>query len=183
MKRKRGFTLIELLVVIAVIAIIAALLFPVFAQARDKARQAACFSNLKQIGQALYMYVQDYDEHMPDCCFFARIWGDSRACQQDGITSATPTNTYLPPPQYPPRFLQDLLWPYCKNVEIWFCPSVGKDRSWVGAIHDPGNLRAPVQGQARGPAEPLPLARPPLAGARPAPGASGRRGLCLASHT
>src|SRR6266496_3296806 len=60
--RHRGFTLIELLVVIAIIAIIAAILFPVFAQAREKARQAACMSNLRQIGLAFAQYVQDYDE-------------------------------------------------------------------------------------------------------------------------
>ena len=63
--RQRGFTLIELLVVIAIIAILAAILFPVFAQAREKARQAVCFSNLKQVGTALMMYAQDYDEHLP----------------------------------------------------------------------------------------------------------------------
>src|SRR5438270_8287108 len=62
---KRGFTLIELLVVIAIIAIIAAILFPVFAQAREKARQATCVSNMKQIGTALTMYQQDYDETYP----------------------------------------------------------------------------------------------------------------------
>src|SRR5438128_9990650 len=62
MKPTRGFTLIELLVVIAIIAILAAILFPVFAQAREKARQTSCLSNTKQIGIALMMYAQDYDE-------------------------------------------------------------------------------------------------------------------------
>src|SRR6187200_1061076 len=60
--RKHGFTLIELLVVIAIIAILAAILFPVFAQAREKARQTTCLSNHRQIGTAAMMYVQDYDE-------------------------------------------------------------------------------------------------------------------------
>jgi prepilin-type N-terminal cleavage/methylation domain-containing protein/prepilin-type processing-associated H-X9-DG protein len=60
-----GFTLIELLVVIAIIAILAAILFPVFAQARDKARQTACLSNQKQVGTAIMMYTQDYDEMYP----------------------------------------------------------------------------------------------------------------------
>jgi len=64
-KSGQGFTLIELLVVIAIIAILAAILFPVFAQAREKARQASCLSNEKQIGTALLMYVQDYDEQFP----------------------------------------------------------------------------------------------------------------------
>jgi prepilin-type N-terminal cleavage/methylation domain-containing protein len=71
-QRKAAFTLIELLVVIAIIAIIAAILFPVFAAARDKARQAACFSNLKQIGYALHMYLEDYDDRLPACCSLSR---------------------------------------------------------------------------------------------------------------
>src|SRR5689334_10975610 len=61
----RGFTLIELLVVIAIIAILAAILFPVFAQAREKARQSVCLSNQKQIGTAIMLYVQDYGETYP----------------------------------------------------------------------------------------------------------------------
>ncbi len=63
--RARGFTLIELLVVIAIIAILAAILFPVFARAREKARQSSCLSNVKQINTAILMYIQDYDERMP----------------------------------------------------------------------------------------------------------------------
>src|SRR5579859_7650804 len=64
-KRMSGFTLIELLVVIAIIAILAAILFPVFAQAREKARQTGCLSNEKQIGLGILQYVQDYDEKYP----------------------------------------------------------------------------------------------------------------------
>src|SRR5437667_35088 len=64
-QKQRGFTLIELLVVIAIIAIFAAILFPVFAQARDKARQTSCISNMKQLGYGLTMYAQDYDETLP----------------------------------------------------------------------------------------------------------------------
>src|SRR5579885_2930210 len=63
--REKGFTLIELLVVIAIIAILAAILFPVFAQAREAARKSACQSNLKQLGTAILMYKQDYDEKFP----------------------------------------------------------------------------------------------------------------------
>src|SRR5262249_46325707 len=66
LRRKSGFTLIELLVVIAIIAILAAILFPVFAQARDAARKAACQSNLKQFGVAFAMYATDYDGYFPN---------------------------------------------------------------------------------------------------------------------
>src|SRR5262249_45132370 len=117
--------------VIAIIAILAAVLFPVFAQARAKARQAVCLSNLRQIGNALEMYLQDYDERMPNCCWWARasaIVNNPGPCQQDGISQATPKDTYLPAPQFPPRFIQDFLYPYVKNAQLWFCPGVGKAR-------------------------------------------------------
>src|SRR5437588_3230448 len=76
LERSRGFTLIELLVVIAIIAILAAILFPVFAQAREKARAAACLSNTKQIATALAMYIQDYEERTPGGCFVGFGCGD-----------------------------------------------------------------------------------------------------------
>lgn len=130
---KPAFTLVELLVVIAILAIIAAILFPVFAQARDKARQAGCVSNLRQIGSALAMYVQDYDERLPNCCSWGRWWSWRypdlwSGCAQAGITKATPRDTVLGPEQTPPRYVQELLHPYVKNAQIWFCPNVAKDR-------------------------------------------------------
>jgi prepilin-type N-terminal cleavage/methylation domain-containing protein/prepilin-type processing-associated H-X9-DG protein len=94
---KQGFTLIELLVVIAIIAILAAILFPVFAQARAKARQASCLSNNKQLGTALMMYVQDNDETMPP-----------------------QTHANLPVG----GDIHNLLDPYAKNMGIWTCPSM-----------------------------------------------------------
>jgi prepilin-type N-terminal cleavage/methylation domain-containing protein/prepilin-type processing-associated H-X9-DG protein len=99
--RKAGFTLIELLVVIAIIAILAAILFPVFAQARDKARQAACLSNTKQLGNALAMYTQDFDETLP-------MGGWSRT---DGTQS---------------RWFRDL-YPYVKSVDVYVCPNITDD--------------------------------------------------------
>ncbi|MFP3905369.1 MAG: type II secretion system protein, partial [Armatimonadota bacterium] len=70
MTRIKGFTLIELLVVIAIIAILAAILFPVFARAQDKARQTACLSNQKQLGTALMMYANDYDNTLPSSYYY-----------------------------------------------------------------------------------------------------------------
>ncbi len=97
----RGFTLIELLVVIAIIAILAAILFPVFAQAREKARQTACLSNEKQIGLGLMMYTQDYDEVTPyPMAAVPPINGGSNA----GIP------------------VDQQLQPYIKNDQVWACP-------------------------------------------------------------
>ncbi|MCC7492461.1 MAG: DUF1559 domain-containing protein [Fimbriimonadaceae bacterium] len=100
--RRKAFTLIELLVVIAIIAILAAILFPVFAKAREKARQSSCGSNLKQIGTAAMQYVQDYDETFP--------WYVNGTSWADPLSAA---NTYWG------RFLE----PYCKNQQIFGCPS------------------------------------------------------------
>src|SRR5437867_2891037 len=105
MKKRRGFTLIELLVVIAIIAILAAILFPVFAQAREKARQTTCLSNMKQVGLGLQMYTQDYDEVLPP--------------RNDAVFRfAEPTS-----PLFKPNFLGSLL-PYTKSTKIFTCPSV-----------------------------------------------------------
>ena len=103
---RRGFTLIELLVVIAIIAILAAILFPVFAKAREKARQASCMSNLKQIALGLLMYVQDYDERMP----FVKILYPGHA---------DPTEDPVDDPLAPMTVLN----PYIKNNQIFVCPS------------------------------------------------------------
>jgi prepilin-type N-terminal cleavage/methylation domain-containing protein/prepilin-type processing-associated H-X9-DG protein len=102
--RRRGFTLIELLVVIAIIAILAAILFPVFARAREKARQASCLSNLKQIALGLLMYTSDNDE-----CFPANEWqaADAPWGPRQNITAA------------------HKIYPYVKNTQLFACPSRG----------------------------------------------------------
>ena len=97
---KKGFTLIELLVVIAIIAILAAILFPVFARAREKARQTSCLSNLKQLGLGAMMYAQDYDEVM------FSTWMDPSGAAYPGDY------------QWP-----QVLYPYIKNWQIFVCPS------------------------------------------------------------
>jgi len=101
---RKGFTLIELLVVIAIIAILAAILFPVFAKAREKARQSSCLSNVRQLMTAVLSYTQDFDERMP---------AQAYCCKgQDGTTQASAYLTW-----------RAICIPYMKNAQILMCPS------------------------------------------------------------
>ena len=102
---KRGFTLIELLVVIAIIAILAAILFPVFAQARAKARQASCLSNVKQLTLGMVMYSQDYDETFPQW-----NWGQQYA-GGSGPGVEIWNNLWV-----------NAIYPYVKNGQVYGCP-------------------------------------------------------------
>jgi prepilin-type N-terminal cleavage/methylation domain-containing protein/prepilin-type processing-associated H-X9-DG protein len=117
---RAAFTLIELLVVIAIIAIIAAILFPVFARVREKARQATCLSNEKQIAMGWLMYIQDYDETLPFVLNVAANdmvngnGGDKGRAALPGVTGQEP------------RFqLVTLVTQYVKNQAIWYCPTIG----------------------------------------------------------
>jgi prepilin-type N-terminal cleavage/methylation domain-containing protein/prepilin-type processing-associated H-X9-DG protein len=101
---KRAFTLIELLVVIAIIAILAAILFPVFARAREKARQTSCLSNMKQMGTASMMYVQDYDERFP-LSYYQTVNAAGQPCYFTFLAAVEP---------------------YVKNRQIYQCPSEPK---------------------------------------------------------
>ncbi len=112
---RRGFTLIELLVVIAIIAILAAILFPVFARAREKARQSNCLSNVKQIMTAIKMYIQDYDGTFPA----VRVGAPAGWTAPNGDTAT---------PAWVPWFCS--VTPYMKNTQIMNCPSVST--AWDG---------------------------------------------------
>src|SRR5688500_1986063 len=116
----RGFTLIELLVVIAIIAILAAILFPVFAQARDKARATSCLSNQKQLGLAYLQYATDYDGVWPSQVISSNATLASLGYAQDGVLIMNaPTN----PAGGTPFNYKDRVLPYTKNQHIWICPT------------------------------------------------------------
>ena len=128
LSKSKGFTLIELLVVIAIIAILAAILFPVFAQAREKARQTTCLSNSKQIGLAMFMYTEDYDEVFPP----ATTETAPRAGGVRATTAGMPTyenNTYWNDgntgkyPNGTGQMWEDLLYPYVKSAKLFVCPT------------------------------------------------------------
>lgn len=117
---RSGFTLIELLVVIAIIAILAAILFPVFAQARESARKTSCLSNTKQIGLAIMMYTQDYDEMYP-----CNNWDTPPLGTADHDAQNA---NYLTAMSWPFK-----TYPYIKNKQIFICPSDPNSKSgWSG---------------------------------------------------
>jgi prepilin-type N-terminal cleavage/methylation domain-containing protein/prepilin-type processing-associated H-X9-DG protein len=111
---RRGFTLIELLVVIAIIAILAAILFPVFARAREKARQTSCLSNVKQLTLGCLMYAQDYDEMLPA----GRVQHYPATCDNNSKA-----------------FWQHVVFPYVSNTQIFQCPSNSALRTTCGRFY------------------------------------------------
>src|SRR5687768_3240317 len=111
----KGFTLIELLVVIAIIAILAAILFPVFARARENSRRAACQSNIKQIGLGFAQYLQDYDELYPPINWDSTASGTFGSNYWD-LPSSGNSNVKL-------FSWADMIMPYLKSTQIFRCPS------------------------------------------------------------
>ena len=105
-RSRQGFPLIELLVVIAIIAILAAILFPVFARARAKAQQTTCLSNVKQLTLACLMYASDWDDYLP---FFSRGWN--------------PTWDKSDPPTYANAYWGQMIYPYVRNMDLFECPN------------------------------------------------------------
>src|SRR5579871_1515730 len=141
-RNRRGFTLIELLVVIAIIAILAAILFPVFARAREAARKTTCLSNMRQNGTAIAMYTQDYDETLPGGA--SNWWAASDECSNNGYTTSdNPSTTYKASYNVACTLATSrgnnyvdannnsiarnawftLTYPYVKNYQLNYCPT------------------------------------------------------------
>jgi len=154
MRRHRGFTLIELLVVIAIIAILAAILFPVFARAREAARKATCISNIKQIALACIMYAQDYDEVLPAAneeLFVGSVhsvdpadsgdtalWNnhyppDLALCAQVGLDASDGADYMWMIYGMYSWFLADRLLPYVKSMDIFSCPTLVRRDPWYAS--------------------------------------------------
>lgn len=122
---RKGFTLIELLVVIAIIAILAAILFPVFARARKAAQRTACLNNLKQIGIGINMYMQDWDNRLPWCTF------NTAASSLFTAPPAVPVGYVAPTANITDNAFG--IASYIKNQKIFTCPAVGENAAW-GAV-------------------------------------------------
>lgn len=151
----QGFTLIELLVVIAIIAILAAILFPVFARARENARRSSCQSNLKQIGLGFAQYTQDYDEKFPlPMLNFRGTTGTPVPQTTPGMPGAvfatgdgaSPSGNYFS--------WMDATYPYVKSTQLYVCPSgnpVAPDGASYGYNSMIGNMVGSVFGTGTGP--------------------------------
>jgi len=131
----KGFTLIELLVVIAIIAILAAILFPVFARAREQARKASCQSNLKQIGLAVLMYLQDYDQVYP---YGRNSYGGDEKVIRHTTTEYSVTGVWY-----------TIFQPYTKSFQVFICPTAGPIMSASGLINWSGGYGWNIGGTHR----------------------------------
>lgn len=131
-RNRKGFTLIELLVVVAIIAILAAILFPVFARVKRSAQRTACLNNLKQIGTAINMYMQDYDETFPKACGMGPALHGMQVSPLLWAKSAQPSMLFFGDAYNAGtiRFYPNLIAPYVKNNKIFQCPSAPEDGKW-----------------------------------------------------
>ena len=128
MSKQKGFTLIELLVVIAIIAILAAILFPVFQKVRENARRASCTSNLKQLSIAVIQYQQDFDEIMPGSAVNAALGGWIYFTGFTAFPSPTPT-------AFDPT--QGSIYPYVKSKGVYICPDESSNQGNSYSINGP----------------------------------------------
>ncbi len=136
-RNREGFTLIELLVVIAIIAILAAILFPVFARARRAAMKTSCLNNLKQIGTAVNMYESDWDDRYP------LVTGPGREFEEK-VYNWTWNYRINSAAQGEHRWFQNVVGPYAKNKKIFMCPAVGDDQKWIFSDPQEGNVSGTV---------------------------------------
>jgi prepilin-type N-terminal cleavage/methylation domain-containing protein/prepilin-type processing-associated H-X9-DG protein len=154
-KKAQGFTLIELLVVISIIAVLAAILFPVFARARENARRASCMSNMKQIALGFMMYTQDYDEHYPLAAYHPLPATQNSPTVQEtdhsypGYVYGVYNNTGATMTRY--ITWMDLIYPYVKSAQVFECPSYQPNTDVIeSTVHNPNKLLLPSYGYNQG---------------------------------